>query len=87
MNWLRQIRPLPHEWFFGAFLLVTWVRLIAVAGPFDPNALLYLALMLISATLITWCTARETRLRWLAGYGTCCPSSSTWSSRPWVPPR
>jgi membrane-associated phospholipid phosphatase len=66
VNWLRKFRPLPHEWFFGAFLLVTWVRLTAVAGPFDPNALLYLALMLISAALIVWCAARETRLRWFA---------------------
>jgi len=66
MNWLRKIRPLPHEWFFGAFLLVTWLRLLAAVGPLDPNALLYLALIVINSALIVWCEARDTRPRWYA---------------------
>jgi hypothetical protein len=66
MNWLRQARLLPHEWFFGAFLLVTWLRLIAAVGPLDPDALLYLALALVNAALIVRCERRETRERWFA---------------------
>jgi len=66
MNWFRKIKLLPHEWFFGGFLLVTWLRLVAAFGPLDPNALLYLALVLVNAALIVRCEVRETRARWFA---------------------
>jgi len=64
MNWFRPARLLPHEWFFGAFLLITWLRLVATVGPLDPDALLYLALLGVNAALIVWGEARETRPRW-----------------------
>jgi hypothetical protein len=66
MNWFRQARILPHEWFFGAFLLVTWLRLAVAVGPLDPDAWLYLGLLLVNAALIVCCEARETRARWFA---------------------
>src|SRR4051812_34367410 len=66
MNRFGKPRLLPHEWFFGAFLLLTWLRLVAAVGPLDLNALLYLAMMLVNAVLIGWCAVRETRARWLA---------------------
>ncbi|HEV7401891.1 MAG TPA: phosphatase PAP2 family protein [Chthoniobacteraceae bacterium] len=65
MNGLRKPRLLPHEWFFGAFLFVTWLRLVAAVGPLDPDAVLYLALVLVNAGLLAWCEVRETRARWL----------------------
>jgi len=64
MNWLRNL--LPHEWFFGAFLLVTWLRLVAAVGPRDADALLYLGLFLGTAALIVWCEVRVTNARWFA---------------------
>jgi hypothetical protein len=66
MNWFRATKLLPHEWFFGAFLLVTWLRLIVAVGPLDSDALLYLGLILINAAVITRCELRETRARWFA---------------------
>ncbi len=66
MNWPRESRLLPHEWFFGAFLFVTWLRLVAAVGPLDPNTLLYLGMLLGNAALIALCEARETRARWFA---------------------
>ncbi len=45
-RWPRALLGLlPHEVFFGLFLLVTWVRLIFAEGLFGGDALLYLGLM------------------------------------------
>ncbi|MBI3855567.1 MAG: phosphoesterase PA-phosphatase, partial [Planctomycetes bacterium] len=38
-------RLLPHEIAFGAFIAVTWARLVAVEGPLGGHACLYLALL------------------------------------------
>lgn len=46
------------------FLLVHWLRLVAVAGPLDRDALLYLGLLGASGCVIAWCRRRETALRW-----------------------
>lgn len=64
MNGLRITRVLPHEWCFGAFLLVTWLRLVLGVGLFDRDALLYLVLLLVNLFVIAWCERRETKLRW-----------------------
>ncbi len=45
MNVRKQFRPLPHESFFGAFLLVTWVRLGVKVGFLSGDALLYFTLI------------------------------------------
>jgi hypothetical protein len=66
MNWIRKAPLLPHEWFFGAFLLTTWLRLLIAVGPLDSDALLYLGLLLVNATLIICCEVRETRAIWFA---------------------
>ncbi|EDY19186.1 phosphoesterase PA-phosphatase related [Chthoniobacter flavus Ellin428] len=66
MNRLRTLRLLPHEWFFGAFLLITSLRLIAAVGPLDPAALLYPGLLLLNAALIVWSEVRQTQARWFA---------------------
>ena len=38
---------LPHEVFFGIFLLVTWVRLGVVVGWLSGDALIYLGLIVL----------------------------------------
>jgi hypothetical protein len=64
MNPFRYLKLLPHEWFFGAFLLIHWLRLIAVVGPLDRDALLYFGLLLANIFVIAWCNRRETNPRW-----------------------
>ena len=64
MNWFRTVRLLPHEYFFGAFLLIHWLRLVVAVGPLDRDALLYLGLLLANMGVIAWCRRRETSLRW-----------------------
>jgi hypothetical protein len=64
MNWFRTAKLLPHEGFFGAFLLVHWLRLVMKVGPLDRDAVLYAALLLVNGFVIAWCWRRETNLRW-----------------------
>ena len=64
MNWFRKANLLPHEWFFGAFLIIHWLRLMMAVGPRDPDVLLYSALLAANVFLIAWCRMRETRQRW-----------------------
>ena len=55
---------LPHEWYFGAFLLIQWLRLVEARGALDPHALLYAGLLLASSLVITRCFRKQTNLRW-----------------------
>ncbi len=55
---------LPHEWCFGGFLLIHWLRLVRAVGPLDFDALLYFALLLANLLVIAWCRRKETNLRW-----------------------
>jgi hypothetical protein len=64
MNCFRKAGLLPHEWFFGAFLVILWGRLVMSVGPSDPDTLLYFGLMLVNASVIAWCRLRETTLSW-----------------------
>ena len=64
MNWFRKANLLPHEWFFGAFLLIHWLRLVMAVGPLDRDALLHFALLVANVLVIGWCRMRETNLRW-----------------------
>jgi hypothetical protein len=66
MNRSCKSKLLPHEWFFGVFLLVTWLRLVVVVGPMDPDALLYLVLVLVNVAVIARCESRQTGARWWA---------------------
>src|SRR5262249_51960727 len=52
------------EWFFGAFLLIQWLRLVSAAGFADRDVLLYGLLLLTNVCVIAWWRARETKLRW-----------------------
>jgi membrane-associated phospholipid phosphatase len=54
----------PHEIVFGVFLLVTWLRFVAVLGPFSSEALAYFALIGVDVFLIAWCRAKPTNARW-----------------------
>lgn len=64
MNFPLRFRLLPHEWCFGAFLLVHWLRLVAAAGLLDPYALLYGVLLLANGAVIGRCLRDGTELRW-----------------------
>ena len=59
--------PLPHELFFGLFMVITWVRLVFVTGFFGPNALLYLALLALNAAAIWYCRLADTARNWRCG--------------------
>ena len=65
MNTLRKIGLLPHEWFFGAFLVILWLRLLAARGFSDGDAMLYAALLAANVAVIAWCLIRKTKLSWL----------------------
>ena len=64
MNPPPHSKLLLHEWCFGLFLLVHWLRLVVAAGVLNPYALLYAALILANVTVIVRCQRRETGLRW-----------------------
>ena len=55
---------LPHEAFFGAFLVTFWLRLAVTAGPADPDACLYAGAILANAAVIAWCVRHPTTPRW-----------------------
>jgi hypothetical protein len=58
---------LPHEVFFGLFLLVTWVRLGVVVGWLGVDALIYLGLIVLNVAAIWYC--RSTRRIWPSAPG------------------
>ncbi len=60
-------RLLPHEIFFGLFLVITWMRLGFTAGFLGGDALLYLALIAINVGVIWFCRSGGTSGRWRLG--------------------
>lgn len=60
-------RLLPHEFFFGLFLLVTWMRLGCAAGFLRPDALLYFVLIAVNIGAIWFCRSNGTSMRWRLG--------------------
>lgn len=56
---------LPHEWSFGGFLVIMWVRLCFVAGPFDGDTLLYLSAIVAGGLVLGFCRLKDTKARWL----------------------
>jgi hypothetical protein len=64
MNCFRKASLLPHEWFFGIFLVILWVRLVVAFGPSDPDALLYFVLIVVNVLAIAWCRLQKTILSW-----------------------
>jgi hypothetical protein len=57
-------RLLPHEWCFGAFLVLTWVRLVWAAGFFDGHAVAWLILIVANVRVIERCWRDATSLNW-----------------------
>ncbi len=55
---------LPHEWFFGGFLLMQYLRLLVAVGPLDPDARTYLILLLANVATIAWCGRHGSPARW-----------------------
>ena len=64
MNSLSKMKLLPHEYFFGVFLLALSLRLVLAVGVLDHDALLYLGLLLGNCCAIACCLHRETKVRW-----------------------
>jgi PAP2 superfamily len=55
---------LPHELVFGAFLLLTWARLAAAAGPFNRFTLFFLGALLGALGLVAWFQRDPGARRW-----------------------
>jgi len=60
-------RLLPHEIFFGLFLLITWMRLGWTLGFLGGDALFYLALIAANVWAIWYCRFNPTHARWRLG--------------------
>src|SRR5271156_2426117 len=58
---------LPHEIFFGLFLIITWLRLVFVTGLFSGDALFYLALILANAAAVWIFRSDGSERRWRLG--------------------
>ncbi len=58
---------LPHEIFFGLFLLITWIRLSFAEGIFGPSALLYLCLIFLNIAAIGYARRRNSTRSWRVG--------------------
>jgi hypothetical protein len=59
-----RVRVLPHEYVFGFFLALTWVRLLFHAGPNQVPSVAFLAYLLASGAIIFWAGRRPTPWRW-----------------------
>src|ERR1051325_6267207 len=67
MKALKHWQPLPHEVFFGLFLIVTWMRLAIALGFLGEDALLYLALIVTNILAIWFSRSNGTPIRWRVG--------------------
>ncbi len=65
MNIFRKSGLLPHEWFFGLFLIVITTKLLFAVGPADGDTLFYASLLLVNVGVILWCRCRDTKGAWL----------------------
>jgi len=58
------IRLLPHEWLFGGYMLITWLRLLAAGRAFGIASLVYFACLVIAGGLALWGQKRNTPVAW-----------------------
>lgn len=58
---------MPQEIFFGAFLLITWARLVFATGFFSMSSLFYLALIGVNVAAIRFYRPAEAAWRWRVG--------------------
>ncbi len=59
-----RFRVLPHEWSFGAFLVITWVRLVSETGLVGLHSLIFLGCILGAVGACAWAHQSPTDLRW-----------------------
>lgn len=64
MSTPRTALILPHEVFFGGYLLITGLRLAATVGPLYPHTLVHVGLLLAGAAAVAGCTRSPDRFRW-----------------------
>ncbi len=64
MRALKKPPLLLHEVFFGAFLFLTWARLVFAAGFFNRDALIYLLFLVVNAFAIYPSLVANTEYRW-----------------------
>jgi hypothetical protein len=60
-------KPLPHEIFFGLFLMITWLRLGFAVGFSDGDALFYFTLIILNIGAIWFCRRNDTPMNWRVG--------------------
>lgn len=65
MNIFRKSCLLPHEWFFGIFVVVMMLRLWFTVGLTDGDAILFASIWVVNVVVIMWCLRRDTKGRWL----------------------
>lgn len=58
------LRLLPHEWCFGGFLAITWLRLVAQLGPLNLHSLIFLGCLLGAVVVCIWAHRDPSELRW-----------------------
>ena len=63
----RRSAPLPHELFFGVFLLITWARLFRAEGLFGAETLFYLLLIILNIAAVWFPRSRNTPWSWRVG--------------------
>lgn len=64
MKAAKEIELLPHELFFGAFLLITWLRLVVATRFASRDALVFLVLLVVNVLLVCSCILRQSDFRW-----------------------
>ena len=58
------IAVLPHEWCFGAFLAITWLRLVFAGGAALAWSFVFLGCLVGSVIVIRWAAQNPTPWRW-----------------------
>src|SRR5688572_11373999 len=60
----RESLVLPHEWCFGAFLALTWIRLALTGGQALAWSFVFFGCLLASVGVIAWARRNPNGLRW-----------------------
>jgi hypothetical protein len=55
---------LPHEWIFGLFLVITWIRLTLHLGALNPYSLIFLGGLAGAVATLSWAETNPTPARW-----------------------
>ncbi len=64
-TWREKLRaPLPHEWIFGTYLLLTGLRLFIHGGAARPWALVFFGCLLACVWALFWAERNPTPWRW-----------------------